>query len=174
MNDRLDNRDVSGSERRPTSIRYPIGILAAATLWVVLGERLILSDNTFLAQLSTSKRADVYGQFPGIAGSLLGFLVAAVAILVSLDHSRPIVEELHRGEAFTLLVVNILAGCLWLLGLCVLGVIGSGWNPQSSVFRSVFEILAYSAFVELAIGGFFFGLVVHKVGGDKRSYRHPS
>ncbi|MDO8211012.1 hypothetical protein [Conexibacter sp. CPCC 206217] len=134
---------------------------------VVVGEHLFMSKpRPALARLSDTDQIDLYKQIAPIAGSALGFLLASVAILVSLDPKRPIVADLRRGEAFSLLIANLLAACLWLLLLSIFSLVG--WTFHSScgssdAFQSVFEVIGYAAVVELLLGGFFFGYVTYKV-----------
>lgn len=150
-----------------STLRYPAGILLAAIIVVVVGEHVVLADPTpALARLNDDDQIEFYKQIAPIAGTALGFLVASVAILVSLDPKRRIVDELRRGEAFSLLIANLLAACLWLLLLSILALVG--WTFHASVggcdvFQSIFEVIGYAAVIEMLIGGFFFGLVTYKV-----------
>jgi hypothetical protein len=152
---------------RRSTLRYPVTIVIIAGAVVGLGEHLILHEpHPVLAHLSNADRLDLYKQTAPITGTALGFLVASVAILVSLDPTRKIVGELRRGEAFSLLVVNLLAACLWLLVLTLMAI--AGWTcasalGSSNVFMSIFETIAYASIAELLLGGSFFGYVTYKV-----------
>lgn len=129
-------------------------------------ERMLLSEAPLLGSLHEEDRASLYGALITVSATLMGFLITAVAILVSLDMRRKVVEELQRGESFTLLVVNLLAAVFFLLIVTVMSIIGSvGADGIGGAvgFASVYEWLALSALFEIALGGFFFGLVTYKV-----------
>lgn len=108
----------------------------------------------------------MYSAVAPIAATLLGFLVAAVAILVQLDVDRQIVKELRRGEAFGLLIVNLLTASTLLLVLTVAALAGpfvDSSEAGSGIFESAFEIVAWASLAELLLGGYFFGYVTIKV-----------
>jgi hypothetical protein len=150
-----------------STLRYPLIILTAAALVSGIVEHATLgAPSPLLARLSPLARLDLYKQVAPMAATGLGFLVASVAILVSLDPTRKIVCELRTGEAFRLLVANLLAACLWLLVLALLALAGwmcSASLGRSGTFMTVFEVIGYAAVAELLLGGSFFGLVTYKV-----------
>jgi hypothetical protein len=139
--------------------------LAALLVWVVAP--LICSGTTpFIDRLSGEDRVEFYKQVSTISASLLGFLITAVAILVSLDMRRRIVEDLHRGESFSLLVVNLLAAVAFLFLLTVAGVAGGMFDDGeqgAAMFGKFYETFLLASLFELGLGGFYFGLVTYKV-----------
>jgi len=72
------------------------------------------------------------------------------------------VEELKRGESFSLLIANMLAAILVLFLLTFLGVAGSVLDP-GGIFRSLYEWVTLVALFELALSGFYFSVVTYKV-----------
>ena len=148
-------------------IRHALALLAAAALGVLAGEPLVVSGSTpLISGLADADRIDLYNQVIVVTASLLGFIVAAIAILVSLDVGRKIVEELKRGESFKLLITNMLAVVMLLFILTIMGIAGSvleGGSGASSVFEAVYEWLLLGTAMELVLVGFYFALVTYKV-----------
>lgn len=136
---------------------------------VFLAEPFAFSGITPLVdRLSPESRTDLYGQIVPVSASLLGFYIAAVAILASLDARRQIVQELKTGkEAFRLLIINMLAAIAFLLALTLLGVAGSVLDPGSP-FSAIYEWVALTTLFELVLSGFYFGVVTYKVAADTR------
>lgn len=143
--------------------RHFLGLLAVAALLVFIVEPLAFSGTTpLLSRLEAKSRIDFFEQIVPVSASLLGFYIAAVAILASLDPARKIVEELKRGESFSLLIANMLAAILVLFLLTFLGVAGSVLDP-GGIFRSLYEWVTLVALFELALSGFYFSVVTYKV-----------
>ena len=110
--------------------RHSLYILGGAALLVFLVEPLFVPDPTpFLTRLTAESRSTLYEQIIPVSGSLLGFYIAAVAILAQLDHGREIVADLKRGESFSLLIINMLVTILLLFILTGLGVVGAVQAP---------------------------------------------
>ncbi len=85
---------------------------------------------------------------------------------MALDGSRKIVQELHYGEAFKLLIVNMLAAVLLLLVLTLMGIAGTTIDTgqvATRTFESWYEWVGISAALELVLSGFFFGIAMYKV-----------
>jgi hypothetical protein len=148
-------------------IRHVLGLLAFAALVVFVGEPVAIAGTTPLIRgLAQVDRTDLYNQVIVVTASLLGFIVAAIAILVSLDAGRKIVEELKRGESFRLLIANMLAAVLLLFILTMTGIAGSvleGGSGPSATFEALYEWLVLGTVLELSLVGFYFGLVTYKV-----------
>lgn len=148
-------------------LRHVLGLLAAAALLVCAVEPVVISGPTpLISGLAEADRIDLYNQVIVLTASLLGFIVAAIAILVSLDVGRKIVEELKRGESFKLLIANMLAVMVLLFILTCLGIAGSvleGGNGASHPFEVVYEWLLLGTVMELVLVGFYFALVTYKV-----------
>jgi hypothetical protein len=73
--------------------------LGSAAVVVLAFEFITLKGGTaVVGRLDGQDRVELYKQITTISASLLGFLIAAVAILVSLDPNRKIVDELKRGK----------------------------------------------------------------------------
>lgn len=147
-------------------LRHVGYVLVGAAAVVFLIEPTVFTGSTpLIARLSDADRADLYNQLIVVTASLLGFTVTAISILVLLDAKRKIVEELKRGESFKLLIVNMLAVVLLLFVLTLMGIAGSVLEADSasSLFERFYEWLMLAATIELAITGFFFGVVTYKV-----------
>src|ERR1700728_2428859 len=73
-------------------LRHAIGCLVLAAV-AVGGEHLAVSGTVpLMARLHVAGRISLYDQITTISAGLLGFLIAAVAILVSFDLRRRIVK----------------------------------------------------------------------------------
>jgi len=104
-------------------LRHVAGIFAGAVILVFVVDPWAISGPfPLIGRLEPKDRVELYKQVSTVTATLLGFLITAVAILVSLDLRRQIVEELHRGEAFSLLVVNLLAAVVFLFAATGLGI----------------------------------------------------
>lgn len=147
--------------------RHAFFLLAVAAVVVFALEPLLLSGVTPLLQrLSEQDRASFYELIIPISASLLGFYVAAVAILAQLDPTRKIVDELKRGESFSLLIANMLFAILLLFALTFVGIAGSVVSDCQNLMTA-FEWLLLGTIFELALSGAFFGVVTYKVAVDK-------
>jgi hypothetical protein len=147
-------------------VRHVLFMLLVAALVVFLIERIAVSGPTpLMSGLSVADRIDLYNQVVVVTASLLGFIVAAIAILVSLDAGRKIVEELKRGESFKLLIASMLAAIFLLFILTIMGIAGSvlEGTTASSVFEEIYEWLLLGTAMELVLVGFYFGLLTYKV-----------
>ena len=142
--------------------RYTAGLLAVAAFLVFVVEPIIFTGATpLIGRLEAESRVSLYEQLVPVTASLLGFYIAAVAILTALDSRREIVEELKRGEAFPLLIVNMLGAILLLFVLTILGVLGSVLDPGCG-FQAGYEWITLGTLLELALSGFFFAVVIYK------------
>jgi hypothetical protein len=152
-------------------IRHVLGLLAVATVVVFTVEPIVVAGPTpLISGLAEANRIDLYNQVIVLTASLLGFILAAVVILVSLDAGRKIVEELKRGESFKLLIANMLVAMLLLFILTIMGIAGSvleGGSGASSAFEAIYEWLLLGTAMELILVGFFFGLLTYKVAAYK-------
>ena len=145
-------------------------LLTAAAGAVALERVAAPWTSPLLARLDAQERVDLYAQITGLTGVLLGFVVTAIAILASLDIRRRIVEDLQRGESFSLLIVNLLAAVALLLATTTLGIVGTihdDGNVPSRLFESVYQFLVLASLLELVIGLCFFGLVTYKVAAHE-------
>src|SRR4051794_14709781 len=107
-------------------VRHPALIVVAAAVLIFVLEPLVFAGPTpLVGRLAANDRVEIYKQIATVTGSLLGFLITAVAILVSLDARRQIVDDLHRGEAFSLLIVNLLAAIVLFFLTTSLGLAGA-------------------------------------------------
>lgn len=148
-------------------LRHVGSIVIAAALLSFIIEPLVFAGQTpLVGRLDPKDRTELYRQVTTVSAGFLGFLITAVAILVSFDVKRQIVKELHRGEAFSLLIVNLLAAVALLLATTVLGIAaavfddgasGSGW------FESIWQAVLLASTMELLFGLFYFALVTYKV-----------
>jgi hypothetical protein len=146
-------------------MRWPVGIALAASAIVCVFDGGPISGDVVLLQTSPEIRAQFYAGMSGTAGAVLGFFVAAIAILASLDPKRKIVAEMRQGESMTLLLVNLLTGCLWILVLAGMSI--AGWLMpalgRGPTFAWTYQVLGVWAFLEFLVGGFFFAVVTVKV-----------
>jgi hypothetical protein len=143
--------------------RHAFYILGGAALLVFLVEPFLVPDPTpFLVRLTAESLSTLYEQIIPVSGSLLGFYIAAVAILAQLDHGRKIVSELKRGKSFGLLIANMLITILLLFVLTALGVVGAVEAP-GRVFIAIYELVLVATLAELALSGFYFAVVTYKV-----------
>jgi hypothetical protein len=147
-------------------LRHAICVVAIAALVVFLAEPL-LRDGALMSKLAREDRLDVYKQLAAITATLLGFLIAAVAILVQLDVERPIVKQLRGSDAFPMLVANLLVACLALLAVTLLGLAGTFGADTAEAGRAAFErayeFVGLAALLEFMLGGFYFAVVTYKV-----------
>jgi hypothetical protein len=160
---------------RQWKLRHVAVIVAFAAVVVFLVEPLIFSvivsgHTPLLGRLGYKDRVELYKQVSTVSATLMGFIITAVAILVSLDLKRQIVSELHRGEAFPLLVVNLLA-CVVLLfiatGLGIAGAIFDDGPDGADFFEALWQTVIGASVLELILGLSFFGLVTYKVASTK-------
>jgi hypothetical protein len=148
------------------TLRYAFGILFVAALVVFGVEPLAATSSPLLATMSEANRSDLYSQVIVVSAGLLGFLITAVSILVSLDGKRKIVEELKRGESFRLLVANMLAAVALMFALTLMGIAGSALeteNGASHAFARLYEWLLVASVAELVLSGFYFAVLTYKV-----------
>lgn len=147
--------------------RHALFLLALAAVAVFVLEPQIISGRTpLIARLSDEDRSSFYGLVIPVSASLLGFYIAAVAILAQLDPNRKIVEELKRGESFSLLISNMLFAILLLFALTFVGIAGTVVDGSSAVMTS-YEWLLLGTVLELILSGAFFAIVTYKVAVDK-------
>ena len=147
--------------------RHALFLLAIAAVAVFALEPVLISGVTpLLERLSENDRSTFYGRVIPVSASLLGFYIAAVAILAQLDPARQIVDELKRGESFSLLIANMLFAILLLFALTFVGLAGSVVSDCQALMKA-FEWLLLATVFELALSGAFFGVVTYKVAIDK-------
>jgi len=147
-------------------LRHAIIILAGSAV-VVLSEPLLLTGSTpLITGLADPDQVTLYNDVIVVSAGLLGFFVAAVAILVSLDRSRRVVAEIQQGGSFELLVANMLATIALLFTLTLLGISGAVFeNGQNASpwFDRAYEWVALASIAELLMSGFYFSVVMYKV-----------
>jgi hypothetical protein len=158
-----------GETALPSRLRH-VGAIACAAAAIVALAALLVENSPLLCSLGDEDRAELYRQMTTVAVTLMGFLITAVAILISLDRGREIVMELKRGESFALLVLNLLAAALLLFVLTVLSVLGAirpDGLGDAAAFAAIYEWLALFALAEIALGGFYFCVVAYKVASHE-------
>lgn len=147
-------------------LRHIVGLAVGAAIGIFVIEPWIFSNAPLLASLSDKDRAELYRQLATAGVTLMGFLITAVAILVSLDKGREIVEELKRGESFSLLVLNLLTAVLLLFAITLMSIVGAirvDAIGNADFFVEFYEWLALWVFAEICLGGFYFCVVTYKV-----------
>ena len=152
---------------RKVLLRHAIACVAAAAIIVFLVEPRFGSDaSPLIANLAVSPRGSFYNQVGVVSAALLGFVLTAITILVSLDTGRRIVKELHYGEAFKLLIANMLVTVVLLFLLTMAGITGSSLDaswPPSRAFEMLYEWVGVATVFELVLTGVFFSIVTYKV-----------
>jgi hypothetical protein len=158
----------------PTTIvkrlRHIAGIAVGAAIGIYLVEPRIFSSAPLISSLSDKDLADLYKQLATAGVTLMGFLITAVAILVSLDRGREIVKELKRGESFSLLVLNLLAAVLLLFVITLMSIVGAVRADAigaADVFVGLYEWLLLWTVAEICLGGFYFCAVTYKVASHQ-------
>ncbi len=147
-------------------LRHTFGLVVFAAVLVFIAEPIVVVSSPLLATLSEADRMDLYNQMIIVTAGLLGFLVTAVSILVSLDGKRKIVEELKRGESFELLVANMLAAVTLMFVLTLMGIAGSvleNDDGASHLFERAYEWLGIASVLVLVLSGFYFAVLTYKV-----------
>lgn len=147
--------------------RHALFLLALAAFVVFILEPIAISGPTpLMGRLGDEDRSSFYELVIPVSASLLGFYIAAVAILAQLDPNRKIVEELKRGESFSLLIANMLFAILMLFALTFVGIAGSVLDGRRAMM-AVYEWLLLGTVLELALSGVLFSVVTYKVAVDK-------
>ena len=139
---------------------------AAAVLVFVVEPWAVSAQTPLISNLSMSTRGNLFNQIVVVSAALLGFILTAITILVSLDGGRKIVKELRYGEAFALLVVNMLATVALLLALTLIGIVATtiDANPvPAQDFETWYEWVGVSTALELVLSGFYFSVVMYKL-----------
>jgi hypothetical protein len=145
--------------------RHAALLVLLAAVVIVIAELIARGSNSLVGGLGHQDRVELYKQVTTVTASLLGFFIAAVAILVSLDPTRAIVRDLKRGEAFSLLIVNMLAAILLLFLTTALGVAGAVFDdgqPGAAGFEWVYQWLLLASLLELGLTGVLFAVVTYK------------
>ena len=146
--------------------RYSLAILGGALL-ILAAEPLVLSGSTpVISGMAQADRSSLFDQVIVVTASLLGFMITAVAILVSLDGARDIVKRLKRGESFHLLVATMLwtIGVLFLLTL--LGIVGAASETDAGAskwFERAYEWMGYAATGHVVLTLQYFAVVTYVV-----------
>jgi hypothetical protein len=152
---------------RTVLIRHALACVTVAALSVFVIEPWLVSGTTpLVASLSLNGRTNLYNQVIIVSAALLGFMLTAITILVSLDTGRRIVRELHYGEAFKLLIANMLATVLLLLVLTLMGIAGSSLDAAqrpAKTFEAFYEWIGVTSVLLLSLTGFYFATVTYKV-----------
>lgn len=136
-----------------------IGLVGGGyALWTYLAE-----NDPLLARLEADTRTTLYGSLSSSAGALLGFTIAALAILFTLDPSRPLVARAQAHQLWTTLNKTLLAAAAALAVLLVAATtalaIDASREPCLWIEGVVFTI-SVVALLELVVAGFAFALVV--------------
>jgi hypothetical protein len=134
-------------ERRATTEILAVAVILAAFL-------LATRDSDFDSTLSAAMRADLYDPLSGATGTLLGFVLAALAILVALPSTERI-QKLQEHPDWKLIPSTYFRAARALLAalvLCLLGLpLDSGKDPW--VLYEAFVVVALSlSLVRVAAG----------------------
>ena len=165
--------DTAGQRRNRLESFWPVVILGASLLGgatnVVLS--LALDGPVLLESVPRTERLAVYGSTSAVAGPLLGFVVAAVAILVALPE-RPSVSRLRELAAWKALPNMLLTTAGMLMLTLVLTLIGQTADA-SRTGDWLFEALTFASMcgslVGLVLSGVAFALalgLVQQEDGD--------
>jgi len=152
-------------------LRHVAVILVVAALAVFVVEPVVFPGATpLVVRLDPDDRVEFYKQVTTVTATFLGFLITAIAILVSLDVKRRIVEDLKRGESFSLLIVNLLAAVVLLFAttcLGIAGVVADDGAHGAELFEALWQTALLGSMIEFALGLFFFAVVTYKVAAYK-------
>lgn len=154
--------------------RY-LGIICAVAVGLLALEAVLLGEVfdtsvPLLSRLGHTDRVEFYKQVATLSGALLGFILTAVAILVSLDGARKIVQHLQLGESFSLLVVNLLWGAALLFVTATISISGAVFDDGlggSSAFEWIYEGLLTATFLEVVFALGLFAVVMFRVAENK-------
>jgi hypothetical protein len=151
-------------------LRHALIIIVLAAVATLI-EPLIFSGSTpLITGLAQDDQVTLYNDVIVVSAGLLGFFIAAVAILVSLDRTRKVVQEIQRGESFELLVTNMLVTVALLFVLTLMGIVGAVVENglyASHWFVRAYEWIGLATTGELLLTGFYFSVVMFKVAQHK-------
>lgn len=157
---------VKGVDRNwPVAIAVGAGFGGLAT-WIAWSH--ISAGPILIGRLDPSTRSVLYGSLAGSAGALLGLTIASLAILLTLDETRPSVAAMQSLDAWGILNQTLLAATAFLALDLLLATIAIGVDSarrgESWVEAAVFAV-STAAFCELSVGVTAFGIVVRNVTG---------
>jgi hypothetical protein len=139
-------------------------IAAAYAIWTELAKH-----DPLLARLSPSTRTSLYESVASSSGALLGFSIAALAILFTLDPARPLVRRAQEHQLWGMLNKTLLVAAgslaLTLVASTVALAIDGHTQPRVPIELVVFT-LTVVAFLELTIAGIAFALIVLVTASD--------
>jgi len=148
-------------DRHWTPVIWGAGVVIVGggyALWTAFAKH-----DPLLARLEPSTRTALYSSIASSAGALLGFTVAALAILFTLDPSRPLVERAQKHQLWQMLNKTLLATAaslaLVLIASTTALAIDSHTKPCVVAQAFVFT-LTVIATGELLVAGIAFALVV--------------
>ncbi len=129
------------------------------------------SSPIMIGRLDPGTRGVLYGSIGTSAGALLGLVIAAIAILMTLDPSREAVHEMQSIRAWRILNVTFLVAAAFLaitlvVSTIVLGV-DSGKRGIPGLEMAVAAVAAV-AFAELAVATAAFAVVVLNITRTSR------
>ena len=120
-------------------------------------------QEVLLGRLDSTTRGILYGSVAGSAAALLGLVIASLAILLTLDESRPAVRDMQSITAWRILNLTLLVSAACLAVTLALATIALGVDSGHGVHRDL-EVavvaIASLAFAELSAGGLAFSIVV--------------
>jgi hypothetical protein len=152
-------------------VRHAVLCVTGSALLAFLIEPWLVSGTTpLVASLTVAARVNLYNQVIVVSAALLGFVLTAVTILVSLDTGRKIVKELQYGEGFKLLVANMLATVALLLVLTLMGIAGASLDAATvpaRTYEAFYEWLGVASAFELVLSGFYFAIVTYKIAAHE-------
>jgi len=146
---------------------WPVVILGS---FVVAGSvnaalSLFLGGQVLLGSVPQSQRLAMYDATAAAAGPLLGFVVAAVAVLIALP-DRPSIERLRELAAYRALPRMLLVTAGMLTSTLLLTILGQTADA-SAEGDTLFEIFAFASMcgslVGLVLSGVAFALAVTQV-----------
>ena len=116
-----------------------------------------------LGRLAPGTRSILYGSIATSAAALFGLVIAAIAILTTVDSARPEVKEMRALPAWRLLHITFLAAAGFLASTLLLSTLALGVDSSvdgSPELEMAVVAIAAVAFAELAIATAAFSVVI--------------
>jgi hypothetical protein len=132
-------------------------------LWLVATWNAATDHDPLLARLDPDTRTTLYGSLASSAGALLGFTIASLAILFTLDPDRPLVKRAQDHQLWAMLNRTLLVAAASLALVLVTATtalaLDNGPEPCLPIEVAVFTLTVIAG-LNLLIAGIAFALVV--------------
>ncbi len=118
---------------------------------LVAGYFLSTNASGFEASMSPSARAALYATLAGVAGALLGFVLAALAVLVALPSSERL-EALRAHPNWARVPSSYIRASLGLFAsviICTLGIVLDGGQKPRQLYEAITVVIVAFALVRV-------------------------